>query len=117
MEGTFKVEPQTVVFYYVENEVDLRVNYYIDGTETTTTEVRVEEVNRLPVHGEDYINYIVDDGVTEKHYAYFEGEDVRSTTFETDDFSKLPDIGDPSISYTVLDPYTGFISLYVWEEV
>lgn len=42
MSGLFKINPVTVIFYYVENEVDLQTNYYIDGTEIklapTTTE-------------------------------------------------------------------------------
>ncbi|MBR3523456.1 MAG: MucBP domain-containing protein [Bacilli bacterium] len=49
MTGTFKVEPQTVIFYYVENEVELRVNYYVDGTDTELAPTNVErKVLRSP---------------------------------------------------------------------
>ena len=32
MEGVFTLEPQTVIYYYTENQVALRINYYKDGT-------------------------------------------------------------------------------------
>lgn len=33
MQGLFNIDPITVVFYYVKNDVNLQTNYYIDGTE------------------------------------------------------------------------------------
>ena len=42
MEGEFTLEPQTVIFYYVENEVELKTNYYIDGTDTELAPSNIE---------------------------------------------------------------------------
>ena len=43
MEGTFDIDNiQTVIFYYVENEVDLKVNYYVEGTEIELAPTKTE---------------------------------------------------------------------------
>ena len=119
MEGTFTIDPITVIFYYTENEVELQTNYYIDGTDT---ELAPSNIERKTI-GSPYqtspltiANYEVTRTLgetsgtlnrnTEVTYMYQQITDSRITIRYVDKATNQ-DIIDPIVKRVPLhDPYT-----------
>ena len=124
--GTFKPEQQTVIFYYQENEVELRTHYYIDGT---STELAPTDVQRKVI-GSHYqsapiniTNYeytrsvgdtegTLDDAVTEVTHMYRELTNSTITiryvdkATGTDIIEPITKTVDRHSQYTTDDPVT-----------
>ena len=108
--GPFTAQQQTVIFYYQENEVELRTNYYIEGT---STELAPTDIQRKVI-GSHYqsapiniTNYeytrtvgdkegTLEDPVTEVTHMYRQITDAKITVRYVDKDTNL-DIVDPVI--------------------
>ena len=93
MTGNFAATPTTVIYYYVENEVELKVNYYVDGTEIElapsnvqrkvlgssyqTAPLAIDNYNLIRTIGDE--NGTLTRNITEVTYMYSQLTDVTIT--------------------------------------